>query len=315
MPSLLPKYILLASLWQVPLMAQQSTYTIARAPFCSDKYDEYAPVFYKGGLVFTSNSGSGSLVGYSSAGGAGTFDICFVDTATKDTWKKAALFSKNLKTPVNDGPVTFTGNGDTIYYSRNIEVSGKLSEISHARNKLGIFSAVKENGKWVKIREMRFNNEWYNVTTPCLSPDGKRLYFASNKAGGFGGSDLYYSEWKVNYWGDPVNLGPAINTSGNESYPFVSLSGDLYFASDGHPGLGGKDIFVSRFADTAWLYPVNIESPVNSDADDFAFIIDDEQSRGFFSTSRGNSIDIYSFRTLIPQILYSQPQRQRFNKY
>ncbi len=161
------------------------------------------------------------------------------------------------------------------------------------RNKLGIFYAVLEGKKWTKIRELRFNNEWYNVTTPYLSPDGKRLYFASDKPEGYGGSDLYYCEWKNDYWSDPVNLGPVINTKGNESYPFVNPAGELLFSSDGHPGLGGKDIFFSRPKDNDWLPPVRLDPPVNSQYDDFGIITDSLMSEGYFSSKRNKSVDIF----------------------
>lgn len=295
------------------IRAQQETYTVTKAPFSSDKYEEYSPVFYKGGIVFSSNRGSGSFVDYSSSGGIGTIDIMFIDTTKKVKPGKSRLLSKSFKTPFNDGPVTFNSSGDTIYFSRNLNTEGRLSELSTPRNKLGLFSAILEGKKWIKIREMRFNNEWYNVTTPCLSRDGKKLFFASDKSGGYGGSDLYYSIWKNDYWSDPVNMGPVINTPGNEAYPFINPAGDLYFASDGHPGIGGKDIFYSRFADGAWLPPVHIDPPVNSKSDDFGIITDSVMNSGYFSSNRDKSTDIFFFRTKIPQIFYSELQRE--NQY
>ena len=230
---------------------------------------------------------------YSSSKGEATFNIEFIDTTKKVTWQKTKSFSKSLNTPYNDGPATFNRTGDTIYYSRNLLVQGKFSELSSGRNKLGIFYAVLEGKKWTKIRELRFNNEWYNVTTPYLSPDGKRLYFASDKPEGYGGSDLYYCDWKNDYWSDPVNLGPVINTTGNESYPFVNPAGELLFSSDGHPGLGGKDIFFSRPKDNDWLPPVRLDPPVNSQYDDFGIITDSLMSEGYFSSKGNKSVDIF----------------------
>jgi len=292
------------------ILAQQPTYTVQKASFCSDKYDEYCPVYYKSGIVFSSNRGSGSFVNYSSSLGQRTFDIFFVDTTTNSSHRKAKIFSKTLKTPLNDGPVTFNSSGDTIYFTRNLQVEGTFANLSNPRNKLGIFSAIREEKKWIKIREMRFNNEWYNATTPCLSPDETKLYFASDKSGGYGGSDLYYCQWKGDYWGDPANLGPVINTEGNEAYPFINQAGDIFFASDGHPGMGGKDIFFSRFADSVWLKPVQLDAPVNSQYDDFGFITDSVMNSGYFSSNREKSTDIYSFKTIVPQLFYSNLQRE-----
>ena len=205
-------------------MGQIETYTVTLSKFSSRKYDEFSPVYYKNGIVFCTNRSPNLFLNYSSSQNKRQFKIYYIDTTRKVNSRRARLFSKNLKTKLNDGPVTFNSRGDTIYYSRNLDLTNKLSKISSPRNKLGIFSAVLVDGKWTKIREFRYNNEMYNITSPCLSPDGKRLFFASDKPGGFGGSDLYYCKWQDSYWGEPVNLGPVINTTGNESYPFINAS-------------------------------------------------------------------------------------------
>jgi len=296
------------SLQQISL-GQIETYTIKKASFSSEKYDEFSPVYYKNGIVFCTNRNT-SITTYSTDQNKGLFKINFIDTAGKANWQKARLFSNSLTTNLNDGPVTFNTRGDTIIYSRNLEVKSSMRDVSGPRNKLGLFSAVLIDGKWTKIRELRFNNEWYNVTTPCLSPDGKKLFFASDKPGGYGGYDIYYSQWNVDYWTDPVNLGPVINTKGNEAYPFINPAGELFFASDGHPGLGGKDIFFSRNSDTIWLTPVRLDAPVNSQYDDFGFITDTLINEGYFSSNRNKSIDIYQFTTNFPQIFYTTIQKE-----
>jgi len=292
--------------------AQQETYTIKLAPFSSDKYDEFSPVFYKNGIVFCTNRNT-TLTSYSTTQGKRPFKINYIDTAGKANWHNARLLSKDLTTKLNDGPVTFSSTGDTVYYSRNLEVNSSIKEISSKRNKRGLFSAVLVDGKWTKIRELRFNNEWYNVITPWLSSNGKRLYFSSDKPGGFGGFDLYYSNRKGDYWEDPVNLGPVINTSGNEGYPFINPSGELFFSSDGHPGLGGKDIFFSRLSGRDWLPPVHLDPPINSQYDDFGIITDTLMKEGYFSSTRNKTADIFHFKTNFPQIFYTNVQRE--NQY
>ena len=302
------------SLMLLPEMyGQKEAYTVSPTPFSSDKYDEFAPVYYKNGIVFCTNHNSGLVHNYNDSDNKGLFKIYFVETANNQGKSKAILFSKNLTTKLNDGPVSFNRNGDTIFYSRNIYENLKEKALSGPRNKLGIFSAQLSGNDWIRIREFRLNNEWFNITTPCLSPDGSRLYFASDKPGGYGGSDLYYCQLEKGYWNDPVNLGKEINTPGNESYPYINLSGELFFSSDGHPGFGGKDIFFSRFDEKEWISPVHLSAPVNSTYDDFGLISDPLMEHGYFSSNRGNSIDIFYFKTNFPQIFYGRLQRE--NQY
>lgn len=305
--------ILITFLFHLLIMGQSEPYSIRLSPFSSKNHDEFSPVYYKKGIVYCTNRSSNLFLNYSGLLNKKQFKIYYIDTTGKVNPGSSRLFSKDLTTKFNDGPVTFNNSGDTIYYSRNLEFNHKMNDISNQRNKLGIFSAVLVNGRWTKIREFRFNDEMYNITSPCLSPDGKRLFFASDKPGGFGGSDLYYCQWQGDYWSEPVNLGPVINTAGNESYPFISPSGDLFFSSDGRPGFGGKDIYFSHFSDSTWLNPVLLDPPINSQYDDFGIITDTLMNEGYFSTNRNKTIEIYHFKTNYPQIFYSSIQKE--NQY
>lgn len=298
---------LILFLLTISMAGQQDTYTIAKAPFSTDQFDEFAPVFYNNGLVFCSSRGKA----VTDQQGMGVVKIYYADTAANNS--SLSLFSKNLRSKLNDGPVTFNQHSDTLYYSRNLIVEGKYKALSSSRNKLGLFYAVKDSKDWSNVREMRFNNEWYNITMPSLSHDGKRLYFVSDKPEGYGGTDIYYSEWNNGFWGDPVNLGPQINTKGNESYPFINESGELFFSSDGHPGLGGKDIFVTKEGAKTWFTPVRLDAPVNSESDDFGIVTDALMKHGYFSSNRGKSIDIYRFTTNITKVWFSEEQKK--NRY
>jgi outer membrane protein OmpA-like peptidoglycan-associated protein len=305
-------FILIASTFQFLAIGQTETYSIKKTLFCTDKYDEFAPAFYRNGLVFCTNRNL-SLVNYSTSQNKGLIKINYIDTTGEVKWQNSRLFSKNLTTKLNDGPVTFNTNRDVIYYSRNLMANSSLNDLSSPRNKLGIYTAVRDGNEWTKIKDLRINNEYYNVTTPWLSPDGKKLFFASDKPGGYGGFDLYSSQLKDDYWEDPVNLGPNINTKGNEIYPFISPLGELFFSSDGQPGLGGKDIFFSRLSNGEWLAPIHLDAPVNSKYDDFGIITDSLMTKGFFSSNRDKSYDIYQFKTNFPQIFYSSIQKE--NQY
>ncbi len=297
------------SFFLIPVLsAQKENYVIARAPFSSPRYDEFSPVFYREGIIFCSNRTQGVLQGYSTQDNKSFFKIYYSDTTRGSQWQDSRILAGQVNSNLNNGPATFSRKGDTIYFSRNLIVEGSSRDISDKGNKLGLFSAVLRNGEWTDIREMRFNDASWNVTTPFLSPDGTRLYFASDKPDGFGGSDLFYSEWKNGYWNNPVNLGNIVNTGGNEAYPFINDAGDLFFSSDSLPGKGGKDIFFTRFTDTAWITPVNLSAPVNSRGNDFGFISDGINSRGYFSSDRNGNLDIYSFRTVYPQFLYCEPE-------
>jgi outer membrane protein OmpA-like peptidoglycan-associated protein len=301
--------VVIALLFPLLVAGQSQTYTVNIAKFSTNKYDEFSPVYYRNGIVFCSNRNHSLFLNYLTPDDKSLLKINYADTVTA----KARLFSKSLRTKFNDGPASFSRNGDTIYFSRNLKVTGSISENTNPRNKLGIFTAVLEDNKWVKILDIRFNNEYYNITTPFISPDGKRLFFTSDNPAGFGGTDLYYSNWKTDYWDDPVNMGPEINTSGNESYPSVDREGGVFFSSDGHPGLGGKDIFYTKQSGTRWLPPVALEAPINSKYDDFALIADSVLNEGYFSSKRGNTVDLYHFKTRIHQLFYCE--NQRTNQY
>lgn len=294
----------------LPLVAsgQSETYSIKKAKFSSNSSDEFSPVYYKNGIVFCSNMTRSLVRNYLTPDDKGLLNIVFADTITG----KSRIFSNNLRTIFNDGPASFSKNGDTVYFSRNIRTDVNRDELS-PRNKLGVFSAVLENGNWGKILDFRFNNEYYNITTPFISPDGKRLFFAADNPGGMGGTDIYYCDWKGDYWDDPVNMGPEVNTQGNESYPSVNSEGGVFFSSDGHPGFGGKDIFYTRQSGGKWLPPAHLDSPVNSKYDDFSLIADPVMSRGYFSSNREGTVDIYQFRTNVRQLFYCD--KQRINQY
>jgi outer membrane protein OmpA-like peptidoglycan-associated protein/PKD repeat protein len=125
--------------------------------------------------------------------------------------------------------------------------------------------------------------------------------------------DIYYSNWKNGYWEDPVNLGSLINTTGNETYPFINETGELFFSSDGLMGLGGKDIFVTKQRGLEWFPPVRLEAPLNSEYDDFGIVTNAVMNEGYFSSNRGRSIDIYGFRSELMQVWFSEPQKE--NRY
>ncbi len=313
MKKLLLTILITSIVFNEVIVAQKETYSVTLAPFSSPRYDEFSPVYYGNGIVFCSNRTPSMFIKRSNEMNRSPFKISYIETSGDRNWNDVILFSRDLQTPLNDGPVTFNKNGDTIYFSGNLEVPKQLSDVRNPKTKLGIFYSVSKEKGWSEPAELRINSDWYNVTTPWISPDGQKLYFSSDKDGGFGGSDLYFCQRKNDYWDNPINLGPVINTRGNEAFPYITGAGELFFSSDGHPGLGKKDIFFSRFENDSWLEPVPLDSPINSPDDDFGFISDSINAEGYFSSDRAQSIDIYHFTTVYPQIFYTSAQK--INQY
>ncbi|NBL66119.1 OmpA family protein [Flavobacterium sp. NST-5] len=217
--------------------------------------------------------------------------------------EKPEKFSSSLNSKFHESTPVFSPDGQTIYFTRNNYKDGKKGKNSEKITLLKIYKATLEDGKWKNITELPFNSDDYSVAHPALSPDGKTLYFASDMPGTLGASDL----WKVQIsddgsFGTPENLGKGINTEGRETFPFVSNENELYFASDGHPGLGGLDVFVTKILqnnipDTQNVQ--NVGTPVNGPMDDFGYYINTETRFGYFSSNRSEGKgydDIYRFQ-------------------
>ncbi len=280
---------------------QSIDFSIKSLAFSSSVNDEFAPVYYKNGLVFCSNSLSNTSLQTEEGR---LFNILYVESKDSNSWKSPELFSRELTTILNEGPACFSTDEKTVYYARNNKTEGKLKNINVPSNTMGIYSAENIDGVWINIEPFPFNSEAYSIGTPALSPDDNTLFFASDMPGGYGGTDIYYSKKNKGRWQKPVNLGPNVNTEGNESYPFMNEAGQLFFASDGLPGKGGKDIFYTAEFNGVWQVPVHLGSEINSPADDYGFITDMNFSTGYFSSNRKHSVKIYSFKSERPQFSY-----------
>ncbi|MGG5578380.1 OmpA family protein [Myroides sp. C15-4] len=193
-------------------------------------------------------------------------------------------------TAVNEATPVFTQDGKTMYFTRNnAKNNGKSKENKDHTSLLKIYKAVKQvDGTWGQVEELPINSDDFSTGHPALTPDGKWLYFASDRKGGKGQSDLYrVALFENRHYGSVESLGDVINTEGRESFPFISSDNQLYFSSDGHPGLGGLDVFVSKLnADGSFGPVVNMGEPINSPLDDFSFYVEAEQNKGFVSSNR-----------------------------
>ncbi|GAB2772097.1 OmpA family protein [Salinimicrobium soli] len=217
--------------------------------------------------------------------------------------------SGDVNTVRHEGPVTISPDGNTMYFTRNNYLNNRNGKKDdQGVNNLKIYKASMVNGKWGNIEELPFSNDNYSVGHPSISADGKTLYYASDAPGGQGGSDIYKVSINNGTFGTPENLGPTVNTPGNEFFPFVAKNGNLYFSSDGHKGYGLLDVFVVTTAEPGKVQ--NLGEPVNSSLDDFSFTYSSEdKSRGYVSSNRpggqGND-DIYELNILAPLVLKGQ---------
>lgn len=203
-----------------------------------------------------------------------------------------------VNSKLHEGPATASRDGSELWFTRNNHFKGRTGRSQNGINRLSIYHASRTGDGWGDLEKFLYNNTECSVGHPALSPDGSRLYFASDMPGGYGGADLYVCQRSAGGWSEPENLGAAVNTAENELFPFVAADGTLYFASDGHPGLGGLDIFASPKSTEGYAVALNVGAPVNGPRDDFAFIIDASNKRGFFSSDRPGGQggdDIYAF--------------------
>jgi len=210
-------------------------------------------------------------------------------------------FSKEVYNKFFECDVTFSPDLKTIYFVWNNYYDDILRKDMNDRKPLYLFRAnIDKNYKLTNVTPMPFNSKNYSIKNPQVSRDGTKLFFSSNMEGGYGGLDLYVSTiYKNGSIGWPKNLGPKINTDKHEMFPFVDKDNNLYFSSYGHKGKGGLDIYKSEFKDGKYEEPIDLPSPINSKADDFAFVLNKTSNSGFFTSSRENGkgdVDIYAFK-------------------
>lgn len=307
-------FILLLALLvkETGLQAQNQRFVVEKAAFSSGLTDEFSPVYYKDGIVFCSNLRDNSPIGYKDDKNR-LYKIVFAGRRDSTSWKIPRLFARELTSDFNDGPSTFNEKGNIIYYSRNNSIASPLKDVNDTTNKLGIYTAELVNNIWTNIRPFKYNNTLWTYFSPSLSPDGKRIYFSSDMPGGYGGMDLYFCDSLSDGWDKPVNLGPVINSPKNETFPFAGKYDKLFFASDGHDGFGGKDLFYTQQINGKWLNPVHLDSAINSPADDFSIVTDSTFEKGFFSSNRLKTDDIFSFS--IPPVEFKSCDTLRENNY
>lgn len=276
---------------------QDSTAVAIQSLSINTAAPEFSPVYYKEGIVFSSSRHDGSPGKKSHWDNSPFLNLYYSRKVSHQVLAEPILFEEDLNTRHHDGPAMFYANYKKMIINRNQRVKAE------GRKKVyewrpGLYDAVldSKNNKW-EVTPLPFNNPEYSYMHPSISEDGKILYFASDMPGGYGGTDLYRTERLNGSWIYPVNLGPDVNTAEDEAFPFF-IDNTLYFASNGHGGLGGLDLFKSLLAEDVFTEPINLGYPLNSTADDFSLITDASQRNGYFASSRYGNDDLFSFRKL-----------------
>lgn len=271
------------------------------------EYSEFAPMFYKEDqIVFSSSKDSSYLNSNNYKWSDQPFlnlYVAQVDEEAQDLIR-AVKFSNKINTKYHEAAVSFTLDGNTMYFTRN-NFRRKLRRDDAGINHLKIYVSKNLGGEWSEPRELPFNSDAYSTGHPALSPDGKKLYFVSDMPGSLGETDIYVVDvLDGGQYSEPKNLGPKINTDRREMFPFISNK-RLYFSSDGRIGLGGLDVYEVELGDNGEFMEVyNLGLPINSENDDFSYIVNEETNRGYFASNRKDGKgddDIYRFERIVPE--------------
>lgn len=277
-------------------LSAQENYFVEKLTINSSASD-FAPAFFQDGIVFVSArpvKKQDKLYGWHQQS---FLNLYYAPAKADSEWDTPVAFSTDINTDLHEGPSVFYNNGQSVVFTRNPRPNRQKGKVL----RLQLFFAERAESSlfdWKNIEPFEYNHWSYSVGHPAITSDGQHLYFVSDMPGGYGGTDLYVCQRRSGAWSKPQNLGKKVNTPGDEMFPFVRDS-LLYFASDGHAGLGGLDVF--RVARAGTTVPENLGAPINSMADDFGFISDTTASSGYFSSNReaeqSGDDNIYYFST------------------
>ncbi len=271
----------------------------------NSKYSDFG-AFYshkdKRQIIFTSSRQE--AIGKSNDGGTGEkFQDLFEATVDKKgKWSSPKPLLEPVNSEANEGSAAMDAKGQDMFFTRCEFEKGKMGNCE-------IYFTKRKGQTWEEPKLIPLATDSFTVGQPSLSADEQTLYFVSDMPGGFGGKDIWMTTFdkKSKSWGTPVNLGNKINTAEDEMFPYAASDGTLYFSSKGHIGMGGLDIFMTKMSGGAWETPVNMRYPINSAADDFAFVIDEATgNRGFLSSDREGgkgSDDIYAWN--LPPLIFT----------
>lgn len=297
------------------LLQDSSRYVVEPVPF-NTKGADWGPTLYNNQIVYVSTGDPEESRDIKYNWDQLPFlDLWAVDVDEYGNYSNPYIFSDDLKTSFHDGPATFDAKAKRMYFNSNR--STKSTKGKNEENNLQIFIADYENGSWVQKGGFKYNNERENYRHPSVSAQGDVLYFSSDRPGGKGANDIWWCRKINGEWSEPVNL-EEINTEGDEVYPFIAADGVLYFASNGHGGMGGLDLYMALPDRGVFSTVENMGWPVNSPSDDFGLVLDEVGMKGYFSSDRPGGMghdDIYKIEILYIPVQISGLVRDRINTY
>lgn len=290
----------LEGLQQMPSYYEDSINQPVAPLVINTSFSEFSPAFYENGLVFTSSRQTESMIKLNNAKDNKAFlDLYYSAFKADQTLSEPKSWHHAINSSYHEGPIVFYNNDTKALFTQNITIEKHQEKIDTRH--LGLFFIEKQGDQWSEATPLPFNSTKYSVAHAAITQDGQSLYFTSNKPGGFGGTDLYKSTYTGTTWTEPVNLGSAINTSGNELFPYIFQDSILYFSSTGHAGLGGLDIYRSYPCPTGYCEVENLGYPINSSQDDFGVVFRPDHKSGYLSSNRihgGSDDDLFSFQIL-----------------
>ncbi len=251
----------------------------------NSKQNDFSPCYYRDGFIFV----SGRPQGRNSASSYLWDESAFLDLFYYDIEaNKISVFDQKVNSKLHEGPAAFYDEATKFIFTRNNLFTGKIKNSKDGVVKLKLFESEFQNNKWQNFKSFKYNSDEYSSGHPSVTEDGNTLIFASDKPGGKGETDLYKTTRdEEGEWQSPINLGEKINTEGEEMFPFLHEDGTLYFASNGLGGLGGLDIFEAHFdANNEIIWVKNLGHPINSNGDDFGLILNNNKTKGYFSSNR-----------------------------
>jgi outer membrane protein OmpA-like peptidoglycan-associated protein/tetratricopeptide (TPR) repeat protein len=304
--------MLLASCMSLKSFMKDTTLYSVKEVELPDVNAAFGQIPFSNGIIFTADKAVLKNSKKFEWTGRSYLDMYFSRKDENGKWISPVMLKGNINGEYHEGPVCFTKDGKTVYFTRsNYSTDGHLVTSSKKENNLKLYKAELLGENWSNVQELPFNNNEFSCGHPTLSPDEKTLYFVSDRSGGWGGTDIYRASFDGSSWSAPENLGGAVNTAGNEMFPYMHADGTLYFSSGAHNNLGGLDVFMTSYDGKKWLQAENLNYPLNSSKDDFSFVMNEDNKTGYLASNRDDRDKIYEVTKHDPTLMLSGTVRHK----